>query len=708
MAPTILLTTNTFRDLLNDFNNVVSTLLNSTLTDNTIANGIFTANGSLQVVNSFFANSSTININGNTTFLANASVPNECNVWNFSCGTLLIQPLNGTSVNTAFTVNATTTLLQGLTVNGSVITSGGITGTGNTYLQGTLTANGGPIIAQQLLFASTGATINPPALNNPEYDNFSPSGGSSATIWNLSPSINTVFTGIAAPTNFANGAQVLYIQNLSNTFSISFSSGNTNSSTGNRFENPAVLAPGGVVTLIWTTSGNQWCIINSGTLPAANSVISGNGTFTGYVNVGTTLQVAGGTILTGNIAAITVTGNTIGANAYLTNLLTTGLINIGTSLSANTLNVLGVSSLIGNTTITGFANLLSNLKVSGLTTLTNLTLSGFINTVSTLQVAGLSTLQQVTIANTLSVGGTTALTNLNLSGNINVAGFANVTGSLQTTGNFLLLGNANFLTSNVYSSQFLWANNFIFSPGGGYTNSITDSFISYGGIGSLSNATSSLVIWRRNYDNVNMMSLDGAGNISLAGNFNAPLGGVSSNIVTATTYVNSPSYLINGVAAGIVPAGALIPYAGSSAPTGWLLCDGSAVSRVTYATLFTAIGTTYGIGDGSTTFNLPNTGQKFLLGLASSGTGSVLGSTGGNINHTHNVNGTTDSTSIQHSHTETSTSIQGVQAGADIFAITGLGSTGNMSTNDPHTHTFGATTGTANPPFLTINYLIKY
>lgn len=54
------------------------------------------------------------------------------------------------------------------------------------------------------------------------------------------------------------------------------------------------------------------------------------------------------------------------------------------------------------------------------------------------------------------------------------------------------------------------------------------------------------------------------------------------------------------------PTGAVMAFAGSSAPEGWLVCDGSAVSRTTYADLFAVIGTTYGSGDGSTTFNLPN------------------------------------------------------------------------------------------------------
>lgn len=57
---------------------------------------------------------------------------------------------------------------------------------------------------------------------------------------------------------------------------------------------------------------------------------------------------------------------------------------------------------------------------------------------------------------------------------------------------------------------------------------------------------------------------------------------------------------------GVEPTGAMIPYAGASAPAGYLLCNGSAVSRTTYAALFAVIGTTYGSGDGSTTFNVPN------------------------------------------------------------------------------------------------------
>lgn len=76
-------------------------------------------------------------------------------------------------------------------------------------------------------------------------------------------------------------------------------------------------------------------------------------------------------------------------------------------------------------------------------------------------------------------------------------------------------------------------------------------------------------------------------------------------------------------------------FAGSTAPKGWLICDGSAVSRTTYADLFAVIGTSYGSGDGSTTFNIPNLKGKIPVGLNSNDTDfNTLGKTGGEKEHT--------------------------------------------------------------------------
>ena len=88
----------------------------------------------------------------------------------------------------------------------------------------------------------------------------------------------------------------------------------------------------------------------------------------------------------------------------------------------------------------------------------------------------------------------------------------------------------------------------------------------------------------------------------------------------------------------LVPSGGIITYAGASAPSGWFLCDGSVVSQTTYADLFTAIGTTFNTGgEGVGNFRLPDLRQKFVLGKAASGTGAILGETGGAIDHNHSV-----------------------------------------------------------------------
>jgi microcystin-dependent protein len=68
-------------------------------------------------------------------------------------------------------------------------------------------------------------------------------------------------------------------------------------------------------------------------------------------------------------------------------------------------------------------------------------------------------------------------------------------------------------------------------------------------------------------------------------------------------------------------AGFIAPFAGSLAPDGWLECDGSAVSRTTYALLYSKISTTWGAGDGSTTFNLPDLRETALVGIGTRGSG---------------------------------------------------------------------------------------
>lgn len=69
----------------------------------------------------------------------------------------------------------------------------------------------------------------------------------------------------------------------------------------------------------------------------------------------------------------------------------------------------------------------------------------------------------------------------------------------------------------------------------------------------------------------------------------------------------------------MTPSGVIVPFAGSNAPSGWLLCAGQAVSRTQYAGLFLTISTTYGVGDGSTTFNLPDLRGRTIAGVDNMG-----------------------------------------------------------------------------------------
>lgn len=102
----------------------------------------------------------------------------------------------------------------------------------------------------------------------------------------------------------------------------------------------------------------------------------------------------------------------------------------------------------------------------------------------------------------------------------------------------------------------------------------------------------------------------------------------------------------------IMPSGSVIQTARATAPTGWLLCDGTAVSRTTYLTLYNAIGTTYGSGDGSTTFTLPNLQGKVPVGK-NAGTFSVLGATGGAETVTLTVAEMPSHTHTQNAHNHT-------------------------------------------------------
>ena len=197
------------------------------------------------------------------------------------------------------------------------------------------------------------------------------------------------------------------------------------------------------------------------------------------------------------------------------------------------------------------------------------------------------------------------------------------------------------------------------------------------------------------------------------------------------------------------PVGTILMWAGSSSsiPSGFLLCDGSAISRTTYAALYTIVGTTHGSGNGSTTFNIPDLRDRFVVG-ASNSTGDTTypgvspGATGGSAdailkshthnlqNHVHGVNLTSDNPG-DHDHNvdvlaEFASTHGTWQTGGGYRQAHAGGTHRKPITSDAggHTHTTSGNTGTPAPnttdalgedatnknlpPYYALAYIIQY
>ena len=176
-----------------------------------------------------------------------------------------------------------------------------------------------------------------------------------------------------------------------------------------------------------------------------------------------------------------------------------------------------------------------------------------------------------------------------------------------------------------------------------------------------------------------------------------------------------------------LPAATVHAFAGTTAPEGWAMCDGSAVSRTEYAALFAAIGTTYGVGDGSTTFNLPDMRGEFLRGLDNMGT--AAGARGKDVDGTARTVGQTQSqataanglsTTSGGSHTHR-LSIRGVTASgsnasgtASLMNNTPTGTAVTLNSNNTanttgstHSHSMQSSDTETRPANMAINYIIK-
>lgn len=148
------------------------------------------------------------------------------------------------------------------------------------------------------------------------------------------------------------------------------------------------------------------------------------------------------------------------------------------------------------------------------------------------------------------------------------------------------------------------------------------------------------------------------------------------------------------------PPAAISIWAGAAAPGGWFLCDGQAVSRTTFADLFAEIGTTYGVGDGSTTFNVPNLKGKAPIGLDSGiADFDALNKQGGEKEHT-----LTTPEMPSHNHGVTAPTSDNVGSIAGWFR--GPNNFGNTTIGSDSTG--GGNAHENMPPFVILNYIIKF
>ena len=165
-----------------------------------------------------------------------------------------------------------------------------------------------------------------------------------------------------------------------------------------------------------------------------------------------------------------------------------------------------------------------------------------------------------------------------------------------------------------------------------------------------------------------------------------------------------------------IPTATIVPWSSSSVPSGFLECNGATVSRSTYSALFAIIGTTYGAGDGASTFEIPDLQDNVAMGK--SGT-KALASTGGanTVQSTGNVGGTTANATLSTAQLASHTHPAGGAGGPNFYAQPNgspaavPGTTGSAGSGTGHQHNMSATfTGDSTSvlqPYLTIIYIFK-
>ena len=155
-----------------------------------------------------------------------------------------------------------------------------------------------------------------------------------------------------------------------------------------------------------------------------------------------------------------------------------------------------------------------------------------------------------------------------------------------------------------------------------------------------------------------------------------------------------------GAVSVLMPTASIMPYAGSSAPTGYLLCDGAAISRSTYSTLFGVLATTYGAGDGSSTFNIPDLRGRVIAGHGGtllSGSADAIGATNAHSTKTHTLS-IAEMPAHDHTYNRTNNVTAGGSMAIEDGPVTGTATSSSTGGGGAHNNV---------QPTIILNYIIK-
>ncbi len=363
--------------------------------------------------------------------------------------------------------------------------------------------------------------------------------------------------------------------------------------------------------------------------------------------------------------------------------------------------VSGAATFNTTTTVVGAATFKDDVAVSGVITATSISVNGGLNISGTSQISGAATFKD-----SVSVSG-----NVNIAGNTSIGGTATVGGAFVAGGAAQLQSTVTAVGAATFKSDVSVSGNT--RLGGTVTIAGAVSLASTLSVAGATNFASTVtVVGAGTFKSAVSVS----GNVNIAGN--TSIGGTvtisGANLAAPNAKVCASAYYGDGSnLTGAMPTGAIVPYGASVAPSGYVLCNGTAYNRTgTYADLFGVIGTKYGVGDGSSTFNVPDTRGRFLAGwdagtsvltsvTVSMITGATIGNTGGTQavalavaqipSHQHEmwVSGSGDEGS--------DSGVPGFDLSSDYEAQSTV-STGSTGGGGSHSNI---------PPSLIINYIIK-